>query len=444
MKRKNKQTINYNILKNVAFVLFFFFTLFSFSNKVFAYTVVEVTENLTFSSPNSVDFFFSTSTPTTSEFNDAYNNGSAATLIDFKQQLTDQTTISCSYGGYSEDGYWVAGKIIGGWYEEYNYWECISGAIVSSSTLTKIISITPYNDQLFVSTTSSTTIGLTGYLAQTDLNNGSEATFFIENSNNKFRQITNVIGSRIDDNGYSENLVIDLNDWGSFSYSTSTTSLPEGTYYITAKIKKGDWCLLSYCLGSETITATSTQFIVGTTTKADMIVKNSNDFYDGLATHATSTTALKENCNVILNFDFYECMSNLMIVAFVPDSRAFDYNLNLLKTGVATHFPFGYAYDFVDILSTTTVGTLTVIDATLPNALGVGTGHHLYLNLTGVLDPYLNATTSIFNNESASSTETLYEITVVYWKIILYILAVFYIMARILGSQIIPSIKQKK
>lgn len=102
-------------------------------------------------------------------------------------------------------------------------------------------------------------------------------------------------------------------------------------------------------------------------------------------------------------------------------------------------FPLGYVTDFVTIISTSTESSLVVVDATLPSVLPGG-GAHIRIDLSHILDPVLNATSTIFNNASAPSTQTFYEITSHYWNIVLYLAVVFYIIARIVGSHIVPDL----
>lgn len=146
------------------FYIFFFFPLFFFfpNNNVFAYSV-DLLENsaFTFTSPNTIDVFFSTSSISnldTETFNDMYIYGAGATTTSYKSSQTNQTTATCSYGGWANDGYWIAGKITGGYYNEFNVWHCISGAIIPMSafygpTIGQATSTSFFSDQ-----TASTTL----------------------------------------------------------------------------------------------------------------------------------------------------------------------------------------------------------------------------------------------------------------------------------------------
>jgi len=126
-------------------------------------------------------------------------------------------------------------------------------------------------------------------------------------------------------------------------------------------------------------------------------------------------------------------------MAKIPDSFYLQQTLTNFKDNVSTHFPLGYVTDFYYIVATSTASSLTVLDVYVPMSLP-GHGSHLRLDLTGVLDPILNATTSQFSNVSASSTLTFYEWTSVYWSYIIYLLTALYLIGRIIGSRIIPKI----
>lgn len=144
----------------------------------------------------------------------------------------------------------------------------------------------------------------------------------------------------------------------------------------------------------------------------------------------------------LLNFDMGFCAGAVAEAIFVPTDEQWKEVADTIREGVLEKWPLGYVTDFFTILSTTTVGTLTVIDATIPRGLGLGTGHYIRLDLNNVLDPYLYATTSQFfgDNPNTDSTATLYDITSGYWKIFVYLGALLYMLARIIGAGLIPSV----
>jgi len=304
----------------------------------------------------------------------------------------------------------------------------LSGVDPNSS---EIQTVTPYNGQI-VATSTNHTIGATGFLHEDDVNDYSAVRIHLENSNQSFLQCADVICAGFSENSISRDFYYQLFSETNFSYSSSTQGLPVGKYYVTTEITKGSFCLFGYCAFNTTVVSTSTTFVVATTTKLDKLKDNASQYIDTLS----GGDPTFDDCTVT-SFNFFTCMSDLVIYLFIPESDAIEYMGNQIYDDILTHFPLGYVTDFVSILSTSTVGSLTVLDATVPSGV-MGSGSHIRLDLTGILDEYLNATTSGFNNSSASSTETLFEITNYYWEMIVYILTIMYLARRVLGSGIIP------
>jgi len=228
--------------------------------------------------------------------------------------------------------------------------------------------------------------------------------------------------------------------------STTTGDLgAEGVYYFKATLlKPSSWwsSVLSWFnpftnTNPDIITSTTTTFIYGEMTGFDKFVASSTESFDEfIASSTTSFEQVKTACNPISGFDLGVCISGLLIPSQADISNA----VNQFKDDISTHFPLGYFSDFINIISTSTTSSLTVIDAQLPEALGLGTPS-IQLDLANSLDFILNATTSQFSNSSStgvSSTATFYETTSYYWEIIVYILTLFYLLSRLIGSAIIP------
>jgi len=103
-----------------------------------------------------------------------------------------------------------------------------------------------------------------------------------------------------------------------------------------------------------------------------------------------------------------------------------------------SNFPVGFLTEFISIMSTTTSEELPVLSAHLPSALGLGQ-QELEVTVSSTSLAWLwNSTTGEFINESAPSSDTLYEITVVYWRILVYLSAFMYMLYRVFGSFLIP------
>jgi len=245
-------------------------------------------------------------------------------------------------------------------------------------------------------------------------------------------------------------ITADIHSEGYFSYATTSVFLDSGNYRIEACLLRsyGDTIVnpLENIIANNT-DCQSHQFIVGEGTFVGNISQNSWQSLNGIfaSTSATSTASLANQCNPIssnvstlflnTNFSTIGCLSFL----FIPDSYLIQQSLINFKDNALTHFPIGYFTDFVDIITDNATSTLPVIDATVPNGV-IGTGSHIRLDLSHSLDYVLNATSSQFNNASASSTETFYQITSRYWRYILYVLLTFYLLGRILSSTVIPKV----
>lgn len=180
--------------------------------------------------------------------------------------------------------------------------------------------------------------------------------------------------------------------------------------------------------------------VLATSTRTTLY--NSGDGYDPfggvipepvpeLPPFPTFNNAIYDTCDTL----------NLVCYATTTFGFLFGYDENYLASSteylsytLEHKFPIGYITDIVGVMSTTSTGTLPVISATLPEAFPFFANQHIDLDLTNSIDFLLNATNSIFSNESASSTETFYEFTNRYWKILLYTLFVIYILYRLFPS----------
>jgi len=230
--------------------------------------------------------------------------------------------------------------------------------------------------------------------------------------------------------------------------ATTTGSLGlDGKYILTAEYRRpNSWYtgilgfLTLHTFDNTIIVSSSTIFTYGTTTAFE---KTQTQWQQDNAEFMASSTAsanVKEYCSFSTSFSMGLCISAL----FLPNKADLYISLSALKDGIGSRFPLGYATDFVTILATTSTTTLAVIDATMPSALGLGNAH-IYLSLDHVLDPILEATTTIFSgsNPDTDNSETFYEITSYYWRILVYLGALLYILGRILGSHVIPNLTHK-
>jgi len=231
---------------------------------------------------------------------------------------------------------------------------------------------------------------------------------------------------------------------GLFYYATTTT-LADGNYRIEA-------CVEQSYLGGAIINVfgnlndcQSHQFIVNEGTFIGGISQSSYDLLNNVLASTTATTTIGTVCSPIvadgtfgLGFNASSSIPACLAFLFIPDASIIGTSINNFQTNVSSRFPLGYISDFYSIITSTTTGTLTVIDAYVPSPLP-GANSHVYLDLSHAVDFVLYATTSIFSNSSASSSETFFEITNRYWQYVLYLLCILYILRRIFGGAVIPT-----
>jgi len=165
-------------------------------------------------------------------------------------------------------------------------------------------------------------------------------------------------------------------------------------------------------------------------------------FNQSYGSSTVNTALLGEKCSPVTNnvatlylntsFSPLNCLS----ILFIPSQGKIGNLVSYVATQSLLVFPFGYVTDFVSIISTSTVGTLPTLSATVPSVLP-GAGATISLPLTNVFDSLLYATSGPFTSGSATSTDTFYDITSYYWEIVLYILALLYMISRIVGTHLI-------
>jgi len=368
---------------------------------------------------------------------ESYLFGNASSTAEYSPQTYDLTSLGLGLtgvgsirfnisrtGGASCDAF--SGSNCGSWGNISNVpFYIISDTESPPASLnTSIYSVSPYNLQI-VSTSTSHTVQVTGRLSNSDLNDYSKLIIHIENSAKGFEQCADVICSQLDNNSVVLDFEYDLVTASPFNYSSTTQSLPIGKYYMKTSIVKGSTCLLGLCAFTTTIISTSTTFVVGTTTKIDDLKTDAIEYLNNLSNSGETF----ENCG-ISDFNLFLCGADLITWSFVPTPDAVSYITNQIYDMILVHFPIGYITDFVSIMSTSSVGTLQVFNATIPNGV-VGAGSEISLDFTNALDYILYATSS-YSEGQASTTETFFDFTNYYWKIFLYMGVFFYMLARII------------
>lgn len=322
---------------------------------------------------------------------------------------------------------------------DYISFEVIGGVVIpiAPEDRTRIITLEPENNFIASSTGISTEViyNFVYNINENDIGKTFSVQVFLKNydQNTLF--------------GFASDNQIEFLDFVATSSGigalTGYMTLPNGNYMIKGQLKKSLWGFTLPKVGI--IDEKENQFIVGSSTFIGGLVQNSRDsINDEFNASSTIDMTYKDKintCNPLSIFSSTTVKFNPILcvgVLFVPDGILINNSLSNLRINVLQSFPIGYVTDFVEIMATTSTSTLTVINATLPSVLPGG-GANIRLDLYRALDWALYATSSKFNNVSASSTKTLFEITNGYWKIIVYLGALFYILSRLLGTRIVPN-----
>jgi len=279
---------------------------------------------------------------------------------------------------------------------------------------------------------TSTTLTATGYINPDDYVEGMtiEMDIWLRRTQTMGTGFLNDINQ-----GDIVSLSLPISASGAFSVSTSTVFAVTGDYYAEYTISKPLGFFASIIdffnpLGEGVAIVASTgrfYFTVVEKSALDLMFDEQGEYVSNFlnATSSPVSTA----CGFTTG-NLGQCL----IAMFIPSTAQISADIQYLKDTVMTKFPIGYVTDLYTIMSTSTVGSLTVLEATIPSGMA-GTGAHLSLDLTGVLDDVLYAsTTASFISSTENDTRTLYDITNEYWEKLVYILTAFYVLARVFGK----------
>jgi len=301
---------------------------------------------------------------------------------------------------------------------------------------TRIFDMTPDDGAVLGSTTASTspiTFQVVYYIAPEDVGNYFTVgfTWNVLDQNTILSGLTAGIIS-------TNNILLysGLATTSGWFYGSTTQYLAQGNYSVEVTLDMRSQPFLGLSVGTGIVYDRQVnQFIVGSSTWIGDLSQNSADYINTVLgqSGATTTVGYSNSCIPIFGYwDAYKCMSFM----FVPDQQRMRASMDSLYDNVLTHFPLGYVTDFLVVLSTTTVGSMPVLDITIPNGM-VGAGATLDVNLANSLDFILYATSTW--NLTGSSTETFYDVTSYYWNIFVYLALTLYIISRLLGSHVIPT-----
>jgi len=308
-----------------------------------------------------------------------------------------------------------------------------AGGCTPADTSTRIITTTPKNNEV-VSTT--TTVGFTAYINTDEWVDGTYARFTFTNNT----VVNSPGGSALDawcaafqtcSSGGQAEIEIPMTS-GNNTIATTTSFPLIGDVTATWQIKIPNTTpIIGFLFPDQTLVASSTTFTVQQKTALDIAMSSTSELLIEALVTGTTTPQSIIRCNPG-NFDIQICLISLII----PPQSVLLSDFNQLKDGFFEKWPMGYITRMVTILGASTTGSIPVVDATVPPGIP-GAGSRIVLDANGVLDQFLYATSGPFISGSATSTETLYDITSYYWNRAIYLLLALYILRRILGSHLI-------
>jgi len=376
---------------------------------------------------------------------------SIATIAGNPYGIADSSNFPTS-GGYLESASYVFYKPNGcntGTAPNFDFSSCtligafsynnVTGEITDNATT--LYTLTPAGGSVLATSTTNT-LGYTGYLLESDLNEASSVYFHIENS--ACRLNGDCRGRSDPDEGalkagsgsgiYFTRLVY-LDNSGHFSWSTTTQGLPIGTYYVTANIMKGGVCIIGFCFNTrDVLYSTTTSFIISTTTKADKLITEN----DALRAALTREGTAFEHCG-ISDFDLLQCGKDFLLLALIPSDEAMKHNFDLLKDGAFSYFPLGYIRRFVTVFTATTTADLPVLSYTFPSVPAIP------VSLQGEtlsFDPWdsMSSTSPILSIESyGDNPQTFWGITMPYIDKLIYLILVLKIVSELVGIAFLPT-----
>ncbi len=227
-------------------------------------------------------------------------------------------------------------------------------------TSTHIATVTPLNGSTNATSTAFT-FGATGYVSPDNYISGA-TNVIVSFSNAGFAssQMVGPIGAELQQPDNSLTFTFPVTNSGSFSFSTTTGVQVIGNYTLKTSITVPQYTLLGFNFFTKTLAATSTVFVVATSTAFGTLQQAVAEQYQQLISTASSTIDTSV-CNPISgNFNITAC---LIVVFGFPSQSDLNTAYNQFQTNVATHQPWGYFNRFFTILTSTGSTTLPTYTA---------------------------------------------------------------------------------
>jgi len=302
---------------------------------------------------------------------------------------------------------------------------------------TRIVEITPANNEVIEVVSgggATTTVSAYVYVSSADLGWFTGVTFFVNQVDQNYLYGV----SSASEYSFFEELLIE--DPGYYLFSQDIW-LPSGGYAVHARLQGNVLGIINPVTSALLLTTESQDdsnpvaqyhyYVVGENSYISDIRQNAGNQLENILS-STSTVSLAD-CNILSGFDFGNCVT----FSLIPSGEQLSDFGSLVSNSILSKFPVGYFWNFYQLLLSTTSVSSFGVSAIVPDGIpGAGASVAIEINEDS-LDMILNATTSSFVNASASSTASFYSITSYYWIIFVYLATIFYMVRRIIGSQLI-------
>lgn len=241
---------------------------------------------------------------------------------------------------------------------------------------THIATVTPA-DNATISTSTTATMGATGYVNPADYVSG----MFVQM---KYALYANSQVSVANPSALFTTINFPITSSGLFSFSTTTPITRGGQYTLTTQIRSASLAnnVLNF-LGFDQFatfgitTSKSTKFTAAAFNGFDTFVASTTA---SITDYLASSTISLATCSSWTSFNLGDCLNLIFVPALGPMQSA----LNDFKTGFLSYAPWGYVTRMVVILSGTATTTLPTINVTIP--LG-NPSRPEYTNGTFTIDP---------------------------------------------------------
>jgi len=268
---------------------------------------------------------------------------------------------------------------------------------------TRIISTTPYNNQL-TSTSTAFLFNVTGYINADDIQSNIRIRYAYRTLLGDIVNYT--FGSDISN---EEMISFTATTSGMFNLSATTSVLEIGRYTGRWTIEKPTFSVFGFEFGVQTLYSTTTFFTVATTTNYDNYLAEQSSFLQYLGTEYAGVS-----CEGMT--EFFTNLGYCMYGLFVPNADQMISIWTNFREGFLTKAPWGYGVRVYDIfVGDTATSTLVGLNLTIPVELGLPVaGATINFDPWGTLD---TALTQLDTDIPVNGSEPILDTMLYYWNL---------------------------